>query len=240
MTCEEWFHANFRLANAGVWERVMPFDCMMEACGECKLYMERMMYYFLTNNEVTPPMDDVIRSIYGRFRGERWLSSAWMKKLNTYRTSLPVLRYLLENEYILLDESEPTTLIAVFIDSYNSERERIIPDTYCPEHIDYLTSSEVNVSVNLPDSSGNTPLMSFIQMYTDVFCNAENEDEEERVEMLLHIEYFLEKGADPLLTNKYDMSSLSYVERELDWGRRSGRINMEKLEELLELLTCYI
>lgn len=220
----------------GRLEELCPPPCGSKLCGHCSLYVHDIENCIprpvaeLIHIKKTP---ETILQAIPRLYGRPMTSQDWMYILLYGGVCLPLLRLLLARTNP--ECGDPSTLLHVYCSDIDV--------------MDYLLGSEVRMNINLQHPSGSTVLFSFLAFYYSdkIQIDAGDAEEEEDIgegETMLdyllhlqrvirpHIEYLLQRGADPLLANKHGLSPLTFVES-------LTRCPAEEKQALLALLQRY-
>jgi hypothetical protein len=224
MDCYKHFEQNIQFAKNGQWDQLQSNSCEDPECYYCGVYKYSILFQIVIREEFTQEMEETVYRICGPLSSPKWMEMLIHAMIHRqHRPSLPAIRYLLENGRILPNETEPATLLQLYMSVYQ------------PQHIEYLTSPEVNISINLPNVNGTTPLLTYLRTaYNDQenLADRANAPDGWRQTLLGHVERFLQMGADPLLENKEGTSPLSYAKELVSF-------TPQEKEDLIQLLTRY-
>jgi len=240
--CAQWYADTMTHIRQGQLDKLVPSSCTLE-CYHCfygvhnfSNIIPRPVAHLIRMEEYThKQIIQGIQRLYGRLLTDK----DWLRILVSTQVRLPFLRYALS--LTNPDFIEPTSLLHAYYKDV--------------ELLDYLLGPEVRMNINLQTANGSTILYALLDFYyrDDIFENdvddEEDEDEEdededeedgmvhylERLQSQIrpHVEYLLQRGADPLLPNKCGESPLSFVES-------LTRCPLQEKEALLALLQTYV
>lgn len=224
--CFLWRTNTFVLIKNEKWDLIESNPCSPNICTVCQnnIYGDSPIRPLLTFVEYDKLhyVQEVIERIYGKLTQD-----IWFKIIISNVPCFSHVKYFIENKLIDVNNgSYGNTLLSIYANwSYSQDWK---------DKWDYLLSEEVGYNVNIQSCHGENCLLSFIRI-----CYDEDYFDQEEAVLLEYnkkIMYLLEKGADPLLTDKQGTCALKYV---IDLESFEG-FTEEQKEKMIQLLESYI
>ena len=215
--CVDWYVDTMTHLRNGELEKLVPPPCNNAAfpCCPCCLYgiYSRFspIYELLFRMDWTEATVQAVRRLHHRpMTDEDWMwIVVYHRKMSD--TFFPQLLRII-HPYT----SIPTSLLHLYADNLS--------------RIDYLLGPEIRMNIDLPQSDGSTALLSVLMTF--FWSNGMLHTHHTFQTIYAHVQFFLERGADPILANKCGISPLSYIES-------LTQCPAEEKEALLALLRRY-
>jgi hypothetical protein len=187
------------------WDLIQDCDCVKD-CELCNPINRIMMPKFCSLNyilmfckDMKEEVQKTIERINGEITKEKWFYSI----ICNIPPSIKNLSYFIENKLIDPNNgSEELTLLSLYSMNNTSSWESTI---------EYLLSQEVNI--NLQNEYGENIILTILRW--DYYDKEDFYEDERQDKYILKFNerliFLLEKGADPLLTDKKGISALEYA-----------------------------
>lgn len=173
--------------------------CDKPFIGNIKEYPIKAIMIF--SKDFNLEAERTIECIYGKMDKEKWFLN-----IIKYRPNIRNLNYFIENKLIDSNYSCEYTILSLYSIFKCSS-------IYWLDTFEYLLSEKVGFNINLQNNSGDNIILTILKYdYYDSLDFYEDERTDEYIQLYNNkIIYILNKGADPLLTNKEGICAVDYV-----------------------------